>query len=345
MFILDDALQGALLDLLGFDNLSFLEELISNRSILIKNTSQIDNNAFKIAKKEIRQTIPAAPKHAPQYGAQVTVMSQSQKLLAKQQRKEQKKLSKQPVYNLEGSSDDSLALDGEYLRIMREQELLMNAEAPKVLKPSTDPIKYPHVYQSGTGGAVLSMFGTRYTLPAGSERNDNADYEQVMVPISRKNVVVSNERRIEIKELDEFSQSAFAGYKSLNRVQSIVFPIAYKTNENMLVCAPTGAGKTDVAMLTILRCLLQYRDNGVLAKNDFKIIYVAPMKALATEITRKFSSRLSHLGIAVRELTGDMQLTKAEISSTQMLVVTPEKFDIVGRKSVGDVELTQVLFF
>lgn len=30
-------------------------------------------------------------------------------------------------------------------------------------------------------------------------------------------------------------------YKTLNRLQSIVFPVAYKTNENMLVCAPTGA--------------------------------------------------------------------------------------------------------
>ena len=30
-------------------------------------------------------------------------------------------------------------------------------------------------------------------------------------------------------------------YKTLNRLQSIVFPVAYNTNENMLVCAPTGA--------------------------------------------------------------------------------------------------------
>jgi replicative superfamily II helicase len=30
-------------------------------------------------------------------------------------------------------------------------------------------------------------------------------------------------------------------YETLNRVQSIVYPIAYGTNENMLVCAPTGA--------------------------------------------------------------------------------------------------------
>ena len=36
-----------------------------------------------------------------------------------------------------------------------------------------------------------------------------------------------------------------------------------------------------------------------------------------------------------------MQLTKAEINETQMIVTTPEKWDVVTRKSVGDTELTQ----
>lgn len=58
------------------------------------------------------------------------------------------------------------------------------------------------------------------------------------------------------------------------------------------------------------------------------------MKALAAEIVRKFSGRLSSLNIVVRELTGDMQLTKSELMSTQMIVTTPEKWD-VGRRFMG----------
>ena len=54
-------------------------------------------------------------------------------------------------------------------------------------------------------------------------------------------------------------------------------------------------------------------------------------------------NRLAPLGITVRELTGDMQLTKAEIMSTTMLVTTPEKWDVVTRKGTGDVALTQVI--
>ena len=34
----------------------------------------------------------------------------------------------------------------------------------------------------------------------------------------------------------------------------------------------------------------------------------------------------------MRELTGDMQLTKREMEETQMLVTTPEKWDVVTRK-------------
>ena len=66
------------------------------------------------------------------------------------------------------------------------------------------------------------------------------------------------------------------------------------------------------------------------------------MKALAAEIVRKFAKRLQWLGIHVRELTGDMQLTKAEIADTQVIVTTPEKWDVVTRKPTGEGEIASV---
>jgi replicative superfamily II helicase len=39
---------------------------------------------------------------------------------------------------------------------------------------------------------------------------------------------------------------------------------------------------------------------------------------------------------------GDMQLTKAEIAETQVIVTTPEKWDVVTRKSTGEGELANV---
>jgi activating signal cointegrator complex subunit 3 len=99
------------------------------------------------------------------------------------------------------------------------------------------------------------------------------------------------------------------------------------------VCAPTGAGKTNIAMITVLHEIRQHLKYGVLQKDEFKIVYVAPMKALAAEMTSAFSRRLAPLGVVVKELTGDMQLTKRELEETQMIVTTPEKWDVITRKS------------
>jgi antiviral helicase SLH1 len=66
------------------------------------------------------------------------------------------------------------------------------------------------------------------------------------------------------------------------------------------------------------------------------------MKALASEIVRKLGKRLQWLSIKVRELTGDMQMTKAEIAETQIIVTTPEKWDVVTRKPTGEGELATV---
>ncbi len=56
-------------------------------------------------------------------------------------------------------------------------------------------------------------------------------------------------------------------------------PLAPAALQNMLVCAPTGAGKTNVAMLTMLHEIGLHRlPDGSIDTSAFKIIYVAPMK-------------------------------------------------------------------
>ena len=181
-------------------------------------------------------------------------------------------------------------------------------------------------------------------LPAGFERLDNKKYEQVTVPVAEKDVIktLGPIKLIPISSLDEIGQLAFRGMKSLNRVQSIVYNSAYTTSQNMLVCAPTGAGKTNVAMLCIVQTIKQHIETGIIKKDKFKIVYVAPMKALAAEMAEGFGKRLQPLGLTVRELTGDMQLTKAEITQTQMIITTPEKWDVVTRKT-GDVALVSLV--
>jgi replicative superfamily II helicase len=120
-------------------------------------------------------------------------------------------------------------------------------------------------------------------------------------------------------------------------IQSQCYNKAFRSDQNLLICAPTGAGKTNIAMLAILREIEKHIgpnfEKPSVIDNLFKIIYISPMKALAGEIERKFSLRLSYLGIKVRELSGDMQLTKKEIEETHIILTTPEKWDVVTRKA------------
>ncbi|CAN4098719.1 unnamed protein product [Withania somnifera] len=130
----------------------------------------------------------------------------------------------------------------------------------------------------------------------------------------------------------------------LNRVQSKVYETALFSPENILLCAPTGAGKTNVAMLTILQqiALNRNEDDGTFNHNNYKIVYVAPMKALVAEVVGNLSKRLDHYGVKVKELSGDQTLTRQQIEETQIIVTTPEKWDIITRKS-GDRTYTQLV--
>lgn len=178
---------------------------------------------------------------------------------------------------------------------------------------------------------------TAVVLPENTWRVQKKGYEEVHIPAYAPRPLEKGEREIAISELPEWAQPAFAGMKALNRVQSKLYPKALFSPENLLLCAPTGAGKTNVAMLTILHELGMHRsEDGQIDLNAFKIVYVAPMKALVQEVVANLSQRLGGpYGIQVRELSGDQNLTKAEIASTQIIVTTPEKWDVITRKA-GD---------
>ncbi|KAJ7097861.1 putative RNA helicase [Mycena belliarum] len=181
------------------------------------------------------------------------------------------------------------------------------------------------------GGHLMS--NKKCKLPEGSFKRARKGYEEIHVPAPKKKATPETEL-VAISDLPEWARPAFT-VPRLNPVQSKLYPIAFGTDEPILLCAPTGAGKTNVAMLTILNELGKYRDEetGSFDLAAFKIVYVAPMKALVQEMVGNFSARLKVFGITVGELTGDSQMTKQQIAETQIIVTTPEKWDVITRKS------------
>ena len=181
-------------------------------------------------------------------------------------------------------------------------------------------------------------------LPTTAWRAQKKGYEEVHVPATRPKDV-KHEKLVSVSSLPPWTHEAFesGNVKMLNRIQSRMVDAALHGSENILLCAPTSAGKTNVALLTMLNLIGQYRDeDGEVNKNGFKMVYVAPMKALVQECVQTFSRRLACYGLTVNELSGDNSLTRQQIHDTQLIVTTPEKWDIITRKS-GDRTYTQLV--
>ena len=179
------------------------------------------------------------------------------------------------------------------------------------------------------------MTNPNVKLPQGTTKRNFKGYEEIHVPAPKPRKDASERNNMPTTELPEWARQGFGSSKELNRIQTKCFPTAFNDDGNMLICAPTGSGKTNVAMLAILREIGKNRnpETGEIMLDDFKIVYIAPLKALVQEQVGNFGKRLEPYGIKVSELTGDRQLTKQQIADTQIIVTTPEKWDVITRKA------------
>jgi len=89
------------------------------------------------------------------------------------------------------------------------------------------------------GGHLMS--NKKCKLPDGSFKRAKKGYEEIHVPAPKQKPVTDGEL-VPITTLPKWAQAAFT-VKTLNRVQSKLYPIAFGTDEPILLCAPTGAGK------------------------------------------------------------------------------------------------------
>ncbi|KAH6801139.1 U5 small nuclear ribonucleoprotein helicase [Perilla frutescens var. hirtella] len=306
-----DEIAGDLLDLVGDSSFEIVQDLIMHRKDLVESI----HHGLLVLKSD-RSSSNTQIKY-PSYATQVTVQTESERQIDKLRRKEEKKNRRGTDH---GAEND--------LSSFSFSSLLQASEKKTILDD---------LVGQGDGAQFAAT-----ALPHGTVRKHYKGYEEVIIPPTPTAPMKPGEKLVEIKELDDIAQAAFHGYKSLNRIQSRIYQTTYYSNTNILVCAPTGAGKTNIAMISILHEIGQHLKDGYLHKDEFKIVYVAPMKALAAEVTSTFSHRLAPLNITVRELTGDMQLSKNELEETQMIVTTPEKWDVITRKS-SDMSLSMLV--
>ena len=129
---------------------------------------------------------------------------------------------------------------------MKRQAALANAMQTPLFKErerireATPVERFPYVFDSMSQAKLTTGFvqGTKMSLPTGFTRKDEKKFEEVTMPPAVKEPV-KVENLVPISSFDDVGKMAFNGIKTLNRVQSVVCDTAYRSNENMLVCAPT----------------------------------------------------------------------------------------------------------
>lgn len=190
-------------------------------------------------------------------------------------------------------------------------------------------------YEEGTKQIDFMRVDERYLNKFRMTRVEKSEFVLfTSKPILKNEMYLQTEKGVVTELFPEYLHDCFNDGPTLNKLQTIIYPAMFSTDENILCSAPTGSGKTNVALMGILRALHKHFDPETkTVSNNFKVVYISPLKALATEIVGKFAKKLGCLGVRVRELTGDISLTKKEIAATHIIVSTPEKWDVITRKS------------
>jgi helicase len=141
---------------------------------------------------------------------------------------------------------------------------------------------------------------------------------------------------MKIEQLDlpdtaiEFLKSQ--GFEKLYPPQADSIESGLLDGKSILVSAPTASGKTLIAMLAMI---------SYLSKNDGKVIYLSPLRALAAEKFSEFK-KLEKVALGnkvkVSISTGDYENIEKNLEKSNVLILTNEKMDSIIRHGAEWVE-------
>lgn len=130
-------------------------------------------------------------------------------------------------------------------------------------------------------------------------------------------------------------------FNEFNHLQSEVANMLCHSDDNTVVSAPTGAGKTAIFEMGLARFILRdlqfHEPVGPQSMSKHrKVVYFAPSKALCEERYEDWTHRLSQLQlrIEVSMITGDAEPGRSyhDLATAHLILTTPEKWDSILRR-------------
>jgi helicase len=115
-----------------------------------------------------------------------------------------------------------------------------------------------------------------------------------------------------------------SGIPNLNPVQEKALKAGILEGRNMVVAAPTASGKTMIAEFAALNAI----------KKGLKVVYIVPLRALASEKYHEFRDKYGPLGVRVGLSMGDLDSSDPGLSKFDFIIVTSEKFDSLLRHGI-----------
>lgn len=114
-----------------------------------------------------------------------------------------------------------------------------------------------------------------------------------------------------------------SGIQTLHPPQAEAIEAGVLKGKSLLMAVPTASGKTLIAELAMLK--------AISAGSASRCLYIAPLKALASEKYKDFTRKYSSLGIKVGLAIGDLDSPSRYLKDYQILIATAEKVDSLLR--------------
>lgn len=215
---------------------------------------------------------------------------------------------------------------------MQSSAILPAASPPLCCRPSQDPFNERRKRRLQAFDAKEPPQPSSFSSSPGTQPP-----VQPRIELHHAPPIVQGIQLVSLNELPDRLRSVFR-HPLFNAIQSKCFPIAYQTNDNLVVSAPTGGGKTAILEMAVCRLVSGFKTG------QYKIVYMAPTKSLCSERQRDWQAKFSALDLQCAELTGDTEHGQLRhVQSASIVIATPEKWDSMTRKWKDHARMMQMV--